>query len=78
MWKISQLLLLEEVTVIASHQCGPGSIPELGVMWVEFVVVVVLQGFFLQVLQFFLPPPKYHTFKFQFQTVEVKSHVSYW
>ena len=22
----------------ASHQCGPGSIPGLGIMWVEFVV----------------------------------------
>ena len=26
------------VRVLASHQCGPGSIPETGVMWVEFVV----------------------------------------
>ena len=26
------------VRALASHQCGPGSIPGLGVMWVEFVV----------------------------------------
>ena len=26
------------VRALASHQCGPGSIPGPGVMWVEFVV----------------------------------------
>ena len=25
------------VRALISHQCGPGSIPRLGVMWVEFV-----------------------------------------
>jgi len=25
------------VRALASHQCGPGSIPRSGVMWVEFV-----------------------------------------
>ena len=69
MWKISQLLLLGVVTAVARFDSRTRSH-----MWVEFVVVV-LQGFFLQVPQVFLPPPKDHTFKFQFQAVEVKSHL---
>ena len=48
------------VRVLASHQCGPGSIPGHSVMWVEFVVGS-LRGF-----QFFPSSKKTNTAKFQF------------
>ncbi len=54
------------VRALASHQCGPGSIPAGCHMWVEFVVGSRLAlRVFLRVLQF--PPSlKTNISKFQF------------
>ena len=65
------------VRALASHQCGPGSIPGLGVMWVEFVVGSLLcsERFFSGYSGF--PSPQKPTLsKFQFDpdTVDDKSH----
>ena len=48
------------VRALASHQCGPGSIPGLGVMCgLSLLLVLVLAPrVFLRVLRFFLPPQK--------------------
>ena len=51
------------VRAVISHQHGPGSIPRIGIMWVEFVtlaLVLVRRGFSLATLVF--PCPKKTTF----------------
>ena len=55
------------VKVLASHQCGPGSIPGLDVMWVEFVVgsLPCSERFFSGYSGFPLSP-KTNISKFQF------------
>ena len=54
----------------ASHKCGPGLIPEYGVMWVEFVVSVsclFALRVFLWVFWFSSPLKNQHNdYKFQF------------
>ena len=42
-------MCLSLTTMVLRQQCGPGSTPGLGIMWVEFVVgypVFALKGFF--------------------------------
>ena len=59
------------VMALASHQCGPGSIPERGYMWVKFAVGSLLcsERFFSGYSSFTLSS-KTNSFKFQFDRMQ--------
>ena len=64
------------VRALASHQCGPGLIPRLGIMWVEFVVGSrpCSESFFSGYSGFSLSS-KTNTSKFQFNLESVHMRI---
>ena len=68
------------VRALASHHCGPGSIPGLGVIcWLSLLLVLILAPrVFLRVLRFFLRfrVRKTNISKFQFDQKFVEGHLN--
>ena len=64
------------VRALTSHQCGPGSVRGLGVMWVEFVVgsLPCSERFFSGYSSFLLSS-KTNISKFQFNLDTVENHL---